>query len=219
VNRVKLDGTPITPSKIVCVGKNYVKHIQEMGGSKPLAEPTIFMKPNSSIAFDPGEISVPVAHGQLHHEVELCFLISKLACCVDESRVMDHILGWGIGIDFTLREIQSKAKKSGGPWTISKCFDNAAVFGAFTAASGNLDPKNLKIVLSVNGEVRQSSNTENMIFSPSEVVAYMSRFITLEEGDIVMMGTPEGVGEVVDGDRLEASIQGLPELKFSVRRP
>ncbi len=218
MNIIRFEGSEITPSKVICVGKNYVKHIQEMGGTRPLDQPTIFMKPNSAIASDPGEVIIPASHGQLHHEVELCFIISRDGRRLTESQASDHILGWGVGIDFTLREIQSKAKQSGGPWTISKCFDNAAVFGEF-AHPTEFKPSASGIELKINGEVRQSSSTANMIFSPAEVIAYVSRYISLCSGDVIMMGTPEGVGEVVDGDSLAASIDGLPRLEFRVRRP
>jgi len=216
---ITLDKANITPGKILCVGKNYLAHIREMGGSKPMSEPTIFMKPNSAIASGVNEVGIPAVHGVLHHEVELCFVISRALSNASEQEANDSISGWGVGIDFTLRDIQSAAKKAGGPWTISKGFDCAAVFGEFVSTRSDFNPLALDIKLSLNGDSRQSANTGQMIFSPAEVVSFVSRFMTIDAGDLFMTGTPEGVGAVNNGDSIHAEISGLPPLRFTVLRP
>ncbi|MBU1319466.1 MAG: fumarylacetoacetate hydrolase family protein [candidate division Zixibacteria bacterium] len=216
---ITVDKVNITPGKILCVGKNYLAHLREMGGSRPMPEPTIFMKPNSAIVSGANEVAIPAAHGVLHHEVELCFVISRTLSRASEQEAGDSISGWGVGIDFTLRDIQSAAKKAGGPWTISKGFDCAAVFGEFVTTGSDFDPLALDIKLSLNGNIRQSANTGQMIFSPAEVVSFVSRFMTIDAGDLFMTGTPEGVGEVKDGDKIDAEISGLPPLKFAILRP
>lgn len=213
------DGAPVAPRKIVCVGKNYLAHIREMGGSESQPEPTIFMKPNSAIASDPGSVTIPAKLGLLHHEVELCFMVTRTCKNINEEDARVSITGWGVGIDFTLRGKQNEAKKISGPWTISKCFDNAAVFGEFVQGDRLFDPLDLQIKLTVNHEVRQSDVTNKMIFSPVQILCYVSKFMTIDPGDIFMMGTPKGVGEIQDGDTLKAEITHLPTLEFTVNRP
>jgi 2-keto-4-pentenoate hydratase/2-oxohepta-3-ene-1,7-dioic acid hydratase in catechol pathway len=218
LNTITLAGNNIAPGKIVCVGKNYLKHIREMGGDRPLAEPTIFMKPNSSVVSGRSEIEVPLSYGSLHHEVELCFVIGRECKYVSRSEAESVISGWGVGLDLTLRDIQSAAKKGGGPWTISKGFDSAAVFADFSAHTASFDPTSLEISLSVNGEVRQKADTQQMIFTPWEIIEYVSGYMTLQSGDVIMTGTPEGVGELENNDRVHAEITGLPILEVTVRR-
>jgi 2-keto-4-pentenoate hydratase/2-oxohepta-3-ene-1,7-dioic acid hydratase in catechol pathway len=217
---ILLNHESVSPSKIICVGKNYLAHIREMGGSgaDDSADPTIFIKPNSAIADSLDEVLIPLQHGTLHHEVELCFVVGKLCRRASEEEAASVISAWGVGIDFTLRDRQSAAKKAGGPWTISKCFDNAAVFGEFVLVPQGSTPLSSSISLKINGELRQSASTSQMVFSPTRVVSFVSQFMTILPGDVFMTGTPEGVGEVKDGDRLEAEVSGLPRLAFSVRR-
>jgi len=219
MNSIVVDKSELVPSKVVCVGKNYLDHIREMGGEKPFPEPTIFMKPNSAIVSSPESVSIPEKYGTLHHEVELCFVISKQCKGATQQNASDYILGWSVGIDFTLRDIQSKAKERGGPWEISKGFDSSAVFGEFHSRDDSFNPMQLAIRLEVNDEPRQDGNTGQMIFTPTEVIEYVSGFVTLNRGDIIMMGTPKGVGPVIDGDIIHAAVSQLPSLTFKVNRP
>jgi 2-keto-4-pentenoate hydratase/2-oxohepta-3-ene-1,7-dioic acid hydratase in catechol pathway len=219
MHTIKVAGAKIVPGKIICVGKNYLAHIREMGGSKPMSEPTIFLKPNSSIADRADRITIPSKLGTLHHEVELCFVIAEQCKSVMANDAQQLISCWGVGLDLTLRDIQDAAKKSSGPWTISKCFDSAAVFGEFISAPTDFDPLSLDIRLSVNGELRQSANTGQMIFTPGEIIEYVSGFMTLEPGDVFMTGTPKGVGALRHGDLVAAEITGLPKLTVNVNRP
>lgn len=215
---IECDGHIYTPTKIVCIGRNYAEHIKEMGGANAPTDPTIFIKPNSSIAFCKNDISIPSSLGLLHHEVELCCVLGSVGRDIPKEEVSKKIVGWGVGVDFTLREMQAAAKKSQGPWALSKGFDDAAAFGKFISASDVKDPNSLRITLDVNGVMRQDANTREMIFSPEDIVSFVSRFMTIESGDILMCGTPAGVGGVEDGDKVRASIDGLPSLEFTIHR-
>lgn len=207
MNIIRCASQEYTPSKIICVGRNFPDHVKEMGGSEMPSEPVIFIKPNSAIVFNPREVKIPKSFGLLHHEVELCLVI-------DDGK----IAGYAVGIDFTLRDRQTDAKKQGAPWTIAKGFDGAAVFGEFIKAQDIKDALSLDISLSVNGKVKQKGNTRDMIFHPQRIIEFVSQFMTIETGDILMCGTPSGVGEVHDKDKISANIKGLPRLEFTVRR-
>lgn len=215
---ILLDGRPIVPGKIVCVGKNYPDHVQEMGGGGLPAEPAIFLKPNSAIAEAGEAIAIPEALGLLHHEVELCFVVGREGKAIGEGAAGQFIAGWGVGIDFTLRDRQAAEKRTGGSWNLAKGFDNAAAFGAFVGARAAVDVADAAITLAINGEVRQHSRTCEMIFSPAKILSFVSRFMTIEAGDVFMTGTPAGVGEVKHGDVLRAEIEGLPALTITVLR-
>jgi 2-keto-4-pentenoate hydratase/2-oxohepta-3-ene-1,7-dioic acid hydratase in catechol pathway len=208
MNKITCDGKSFTPSKLICVGKNYVDHIAEMGGGGRPEKPTIFIKPNSAIAFEIEELILPQGLGLVHHEVELCFVMGRNG----------QIAGYAVGLDLTLRNLQAKVKEQGMPWALAKGFDSSAPLGKFLPANQIDDPCALDISLSVNGKMRQQSNTREMIFSPQEILAYASKYMTIEEGDVFMCGTPSGVGELEDDDLVKAIILGLPELEFVVKR-
>lgn len=206
------------PTKVICMGRNFVDHAKEMGEGAPPEEPVVFIKPNSSIAFAPESIFIPENLGLLHHEVELCALVGHQGKSLNEEGAQDAITGYAVGIDFTLRDLQSDAKGKGMPWTISKGFDSACVMGRFLPRSEAGDIAGLSMSLSVNGRRRQRGNISDMFFSPAQVLTFVSQFMTVERGDVIMCGTPAGVGEVNDGDRIDASVKGLPELDFLVHR-
>jgi len=216
---VECNGKTYTPSKIICVGKNFEAHIAEMGGARIPSHPTIFFKPNSAIAWGSGELAIPSELGLLHHEVELTFLVGKTAKGVAVDKAGSYIVGYGVGIDFTLRRLQALAKEGGKPWSLSKGFDNAAALGAFLPSEEDGDLRSRSLTLSVNGEIRQRGVVGDMLASPAEILAYTTRTITVEEGDVFMCGTPSGVDEVNDGDEIVASIEGLPKLELTVKRP
>jgi len=207
-----------TPGKILCVGRNYMKHIEEMGGRDATARPALFIKSVTAIAADPRDVYVPEDFGVLHHEVELCFIVGRTCkgLTVDEAAV--SIAGWAVGIDLTLRQWQNEARQKGEPWDMAKGFDNAAVFGSFAAADTVAPPVDNPITLRVNGDIRQEGSTAHMLFGPAHVLAFVSRYMTVNRGDIFMTGTPAGVGELHDGDRLEAEVMGLPALRAVIRR-
>jgi acylpyruvate hydrolase len=218
MNTVDFKGEFVTPSKVVCIGKNYYSHIKEMGGQDRPQEPVIFIKPNSAIISGAKYITIQQEYGLLHHEVELCFIVREKCKGIDKIKAKQAIAGYAVGIDFTLRTKQEAFKKAGEPWAISKGFDGSGVYGTFIGAEKVPNPCNLDISLKVNGEYRHKANTSQMIFKPEEILSYVSHYMTLEQGDIIMCGTPEGVGEVKKGDELYALIEGLQPLSFKVIR-
>jgi len=208
MNTARILGTAqsFSVGKIVCVGRNYIQHAKEMKADVP-KEPVLFLKPATAIIHDGGEIVMPSISNDVHHEVELIVLIGKGGKEIAESRALGHVAGYGVGLDMTLRDVQDEAKKKGLPWTLAKGFDTSAGVSEFVPASSAPDPGNLRIRLSVNDAERQSTTTGNLIFPVAVLVTYISQYFTLEPGDIVFTGTPEGVARVRSGDRLHAELQ------------
>jgi len=215
---VDLGGRPVPVKKILCAGRNYAAHAAEMG-SVPPAAPFLFLKPLTALHTGGGEISVPAALGLLHHEVELVALLGGGGRNLSPEEGERSIAGYAVGVDLTLREEQERAKRAGGPWALGKGFDHSAPVGGFVPAGGAADPGKMPIRLEVNGRPRHDSNTSFMLFRPGELLAHISRYFTLEEGDLLFTGTPEGVGPLEAGDRVFARAGDLPELHFTVRRP
>ncbi len=202
-------------NNIFCVGKNYADHAKEMGGEVP-KEPIIFLKPTSAVIHSGEPIKIPAMSSNVHHEVELTVLIAKQGKNIPVNDAMSYVAGYGVGLDMTMRDKQSEAKKGGNPWTISKGFDTSAALSPFVDASSVPDPHNAEIILRVNGTERQHSNTKHMIFRIDVLISFLSSVFTLEEGDIIYTGTPEGVAQVVSGDRLEAEIPGIGKIQHTV---
>ena len=195
-------------SKVVCVGSNYAKHIKEMGSATP-EEPVLFIKPESALCDIRQPLVLPQGLGSVHHEVELAILIGSTLRQATEEHVAKAIAGYGVALDLTLRDLQGKLKKVGQPWEKAKGFDNSCpISGFIPAADFAADPQNTDIALKVNGECRQQGSTSDMIHKIMPLIAYMSRFFTLRAGDVVLTGTPEGVGPLVSGDNLEVSFDG-----------
>ncbi len=215
---IKFNGETITSSKVICVGQNYLTHIREMGGNEIPEEPVLFLKPNSAIRYNPQEITIPASLGLLHHEVELCFLIGKKGCNIPVEQAQEYIAAYCIGIDFTLRDRQNVARKSGLPWDLAKGFDASGIYGELVACDKLSNINNLDVSLTLNGKLRQQGHTSDLLRKPNELLSYASRFVTLEVGDLFMTGTPKGVGAVEDGDRILAEISTLPSLEFIVHR-
>lgn len=186
---VDLVGTPAIPSKIVCIGRNYVSHIKELGNELP-EEMVVFCKPNSSIT---SQLSASHQHEELHYEAEICYMVRG-----------GQLAAVSCGLDLTKRDLQGRLKAKGLPWERAKAFDGAALFGSFVALPG-LEAE-LGIELLVDGVVRQKGSTALMLFPPSRIVAELSRFMTLEDGDIIMTGTPAGVGRILAGELFEARL-------------
>lgn len=203
-------------NNIFCIGKNYADHAKEMGGDVP-TEPVIFLKPNSAVIANGDPIVIPPMSSNVHHEVELTVLIGTGGKNIPLATAMRHVAGYGVGLDMTMRDRQSEAKKAGNPWAVSKGFDTSAPLSPFIAASSVADPHELEITLTVNGAVRQHSSTQHMIFRVDVLIAYLSTIFTLSEGDIIYTGTPEGVSQVLPGDVLEATIPGVGSIKHTVR--
>jgi 5-carboxymethyl-2-hydroxymuconate isomerase len=213
------DGDRVDVGKIVCVGRNYAEHIREMEG-KPDADPVFFLKPSTALVAGPrARVSVPMTFGELHHEVELAVLIGKRGRAVTPAHAPEIVAGYAVALDLTLREVQAKAKKGGGPWSLAKGFDASAPTGHFIPRDRIADPHDLAIQLDLNGQTKQKARTSAMIHRVEDQLAYISRFMTLEPGDILLTGTPEGVGPLADGDHVLASIDGLPPLNVEISRP
>lgn len=195
-------------NKVVCVGSNYAKHIKEMGSATP-TEPVVFIKPETAICDLRQPLSLPAAFGEVHHEVELAVLIGATLKQATEDHVAQAIAGYGVALDLTLRDLQAGFKKAGQPWEKSKAFDNSCPLSGFIpSAEFPGDPQDTELKLTINGEVRQHGRTSEMIHKILPLIAHMSQYFTLRAGDVVLTGTPEGVGPLRAGDTLEVSLAG-----------
>jgi acylpyruvate hydrolase len=197
--------------KIVCVGRNYSDHIIELGNELP-EKPLLFLKPPSVVIYSGEKINYPSYSQDMHHEVELVLLIGKELKNADENESGEAIAGYAVGLDMTLRDIQNELKNKGHPWTIAKCFDTSAVLSDFVSSKDYNLSLEEEISLSINGEIRQKEKLNLMIFSPVQLVQYISTIMKLERGDLIFTGTPAGVGKVNKGDALHAEIKGVAEL-------
>jgi 2-keto-4-pentenoate hydratase/2-oxohepta-3-ene-1,7-dioic acid hydratase in catechol pathway len=209
-------GEKIPVGKILCLGFNYAKHIDEMKGKLP-GDPVIFMKPPTSLIYTGDTIVLPEISMDVHYEAELVVLIGKDGRKINKSSAYDYVEGYGAGIDVTLRDVQVTAKEKGQPWTIAKGFDTSAPVSAFTEKDAIKDPHKLTLKLWVNDELKQDSTTEFMISKINDIIEYISRFITLERGDLIFTGTPEGVGKLNDGDTVKTEIEGVGAVECSVK--
>lgn len=195
-------------SKVVCVGSNYAKHIKEMGSETP-DEPVLFIKPETALCDLRQPLVLPQEMGSVHHEVELAVLIGATLRQASADHVERAIAGYGVALDLTLRDVQGKLKRAGQPWEKAKGFDNACPLSGFIpVAEFNGDPQNISLSLKVNGEVRQQGNTADMIHKIVPLIVEMSRYFTLKPGDVILTGTPEGVGPLLSGDDLEVEFNG-----------
>lgn len=202
--------------KIIAIGRNYVAHIQELNNETP-TEPVVFTKPDSAVLRNNEPFYYPEYSNDIHHEVEILLKISKEGKYIQEKFAANYFDEIGIGIDFTARDLQTKAKEKGLPWALAKGFNGSAPMSDFVPKSQFPDLKNLDFSLKVNGETRQKGNTSLMIYSFEFIIQYVSQFMTLKKGDIIFTGTPAGVGPVVKGDRLEAFIGTEKMLDFEVK--
>ena len=210
-------GQTMRAGKIVCLGRNYIEHAKEMKADVPTT-PVLFLKPASALIPDGGTILIPSISNDVHHEVEMVVLIGTGGTDIPVGRAMQHVGGYAVGLDMTLRDLQAEAKKKGLPWTVAKGFDTSAPISSFVRAEAVVDPHSLDIRLTVNGQKRQESNTRNMIFRVEQMISFISSIMTLESGDLIYTGTPEGVGPVQPGDTLKAELQHVGSLSVSVAR-
>ncbi len=202
--------------KIFCVGRNYAAHAKEMRAATPEA-PVIFLKPPTALLHNGGKIVLPPFSQELHYEVEMVVLIGREGKNIPTTNARAYVGGYGVGLDMTLRDVQTEAKQKGLPWSIAKGFDTSAPVSSFVEPECVPDPHALDISLKVNGAIRQHANTREMIFSIEEIVSFISSIFTIEPGDLIFTGTPEGVGRVVSGDRLEAALEFVGTLQVSVQ--
>jgi 5-carboxymethyl-2-hydroxymuconate isomerase len=201
--------------KIIGVGQNYAQHAAEMGGSGK-NPPVLFLKPPTAILAEGQPIKLPGYSNNVHHEVELALLIGRTGKDIAAGDWRQYLAGAGIALDLTLRDLQRLAKDRGEPWSVSKGFDGACPVSAFTPLEQIKDLNNLRIELEVNHLPRQSGSTAEMIYPVDRLITYISAYFTLEAGDIILTGTPAGVGQIVSGDLLLARIEALGEIKFNV---
>ena len=202
--------------KILAIGRNYADHIAELQNEIP-EEPVIFFKPDTAILKNNEPFYYPEYSQDIHHEVELILRISKEGKNIKAAFAPKYYDALGLGIDFTARDLQTKAKNKGLPWTLAKGFNGSAPISEFLPLSAFPDLKNINFSLQVNGEQKQAGNSSLMLNNFDSMLAYMSRFITLKKGDIIFTGTPKGVGPVQIGDRLEGFIEDKKLLDFEIK--
>jgi len=208
---------PLRPGKLLCIGRNYAEHAAEMKSEVP-DEPMVFLKPSTALVRDEGTVVLPPQSEEVHHEVELVAVIGPGGKNIAEADALGHVTGYAAGLDMTARDLQRGAKERRHPWSVAKGFDTFAPLGPIAPPQEAPGMQEAAVRLLVNGETRQDSHTRHMIFSVTQLVAYCSRVFTLEAGDLIYTGTPEGVGPVEDGDQLEARVEGLPPLRMDVGR-
>ncbi len=202
--------------KILAIGRNYVDHIKELNNETP-DEPVIFTKPDTALLKDNEPFYYPDYTNDIHHELEIILRICKEGKSIDEKFAGTYYDAIGLGVDFTARDLQSKAKAKGLPWTLAKGFNGSAPVSRFVPKDKFADMKNINFKLELNGHTVQEGNTGLMIYSFESIISYISKFITLKTGDIIFTGTPKGVGPVKIGDRLKGSLESDVLLDFEIK--
>ena len=209
-------GSDLFPvGRIYCVGRNYAEHAREMGHDPDREPPFFFMKPANAIVPNGATIPFPQATQDLHHEIELVVALGKGGANIAVEKALDHVWGYGVGLDMTRRDLQGKAKKMGRPWEMGKSFDNSAPCTALPPASRIGHPAKGAIWLKVNGAIKQKGDLSEMIWNVPETIAYLSGLVTLQPGDLIYSGTPAGVGPVQPGDKLEGHVDGVGDLTIT----
>ena len=204
--------------RIYCVGRNYADHAREMGHDPNREPPFFFMKPANSIVQNNSTLAFPVATKEVHHEIELVVAIGKGGKDIPVESALEHVWGYGVGLDMTRRDLQGEAKKAGRPWDMGKAFDESAPCTALRPATEIGHPAKGAIRVKVNGQVKQQGDLAQQIWNVPEQIAYLSRMITLQPGDLIFTGTPAGVGPVNPGDKLEGHIDGVGDLAITYAR-
>jgi fumarylpyruvate hydrolase len=199
--------------RIYCVGQNYADHAREMGANPDRQEPFFFSKPADAVVAGGAALPFPPRTDELHHEVELVIALGAGGSHVRADRAAGLVFGCAVGVDLTRRDLQAVAKKSGRPWDMAKGFDRSAPIGPIAPGPW---PMSGAIRLAVNGAQRQAGDLSNMIWSPAEILAELSTYVTLAPGDLIFTGTPSGVGRLLPGDHVDASIEALPPLSFGL---
>lgn len=207
-------------NRIYCVGRNYAEHAREMGHDPDREPPFFFMKHAGACLFAPApdgaDFPYPQQTSDVHHEIELVVALSKGGNDIPVDKAYEHVWGYAVGLDMTRRDLQGVAKKAGRPWEVGKSFDHSAPIGLMhpIAEAGHMTDGHIR--LDINGERRQEGNLNELIWKIPEVIAYLSELFTLEAGDLIMTGTPAGVGPVKKGDVLEGHIEGLSSIRITV---
>jgi fumarylpyruvate hydrolase len=202
--------------RIFCVGRNYAAHAREMGHDPDREVPFYFTKPSDAVVDNGVDVPYPPMTENFHFEAELVVAIDKACTNVSVDDALDHVYGYGVGNDLTRRDLQSGSKQKGRPWDTGKAFDHSAPCAEIHKVADVADIENARIWLSVNGEIKQDSNVNKLIWSVSEVIANLSTLFTLKPGDLIYTGTPEGVGPVVKGDVIKVGVDGLTSLETKI---
>ncbi len=202
--------------RIFCIALNYADHAREMGKEPSRESPFFFAKPADAIVANGVTIPYPTMTANLHHEVELVAALGSGGADIPVAHALEHVFGYAAGIDLTRRDLQTEARNLGRPWDLSKGFDNSAPIGLLARASDIGHPSRGRISLAVNGLVRQKGDLSDMIFGTAEIIAHLSRYVTLAGGDLIFTGTPAGVGPLVSGDWTVAEIQGVGSVAVTI---
>lgn len=213
-----VSGTPhlFPVNRIYCVGRNYAAHAREMGHD-PDREPPFFFQKNPSCLVTDGVFRYPTGATDVHHEIELAVALKSGGADISPDRALDHVFGYAVALDMTRRDLQADLKKLGRPWEVAKAFEGSAPCSQIHPASviGHLEHGEIR--LDVNGEARQSGDLSHMIWPVADLIARLSTFFVLQPGDVILTGTPDGVGPVHQGDRLEGFVKGVGTLMTEVR--
>jgi fumarylpyruvate hydrolase len=205
--------------RIFCVGRNYAAHSREMGHDPEREEPFFFIKPADSLAQDGATIAYPSLTQDLQHEIELIAAIGRGGADIPPESALQHVYGYAVGLDLTRRDLQGEAKQHGRPWEVGKTFEGSAPCSAIQPASRIGHPTSGTIGLSVNGERRQEGDLRDLIWPLPDIIAKLSRLFPLKHGDLIMTGTPSGVGPLRPGDRLLGEVEGVGRLEITIGEP
>ncbi len=201
--------------RVYCIGRNYAAHAIEMGHDPDREPPFFFQKNPDNLEFS-GTFPYPSRTSDVHHEIEMVVALAEGGVDIPVARALEHVFGYAVGLDMTRRDLQGIAKEMGRPWEIGKAFEHSAPMGPIVRATEIGHPDEGQVVLEVNGVVRQEGNLNQMIWKVPEMIAYLSEYFALAAGDIIMTGTPSGVGPVVRGDMLKAHVEGVGEITVEV---
>jgi fumarylpyruvate hydrolase len=203
--------------RVFCVGRNYAEHAREMGHDPDREPPFFFTKPADAVVPSGRSLSFPTMTDDLQHEVELVVALGSGGASIHAAKALEHVFGYAVGLDMTRRDLQAEAKKLGRPWDLAKGFDESAPCSPLRPTSDVGHPDAGAITLSVNGDERQRGDLSQQIWSVGEVIAYLSRYVTLAAGDLIMTGTPAGVARVLPGDALVGRVDGVGEVSVTYR--
>ncbi len=201
--------------KIVCVGRNYAAHARELGNEVPKS-PILFIKPATAAVELEKPFSIPSDMGSVHHEIEIALFITKAARAITEDDAWGYVSHVGVALDLTLRDVQDKLKEKGQPWEMAKAFDGACPLSRWVPVSQIRDKNSIQIRLERNSEMKQDGYSDQMITSIPKLISYISQFFTLQEGDVILTGTPAGVGPLNSGDILKATLDARYEFSSKV---
>ena len=210
------DGRQLQVGTFYGIGRNYEAHALEMGGAVP-SRIMVFTKPPSAFIEDGESILLPQFAQLVHHELELVVVIGSKCTCVEPANALDYVAGYAVGIDVTLRDVQSKAREEGAPWAVAKGFATSAPVSMVVPTENTDKTAEFSIELRINGELRQKGNTSQMTRSVAELVSFLSKIFTLAPGDAIFTGTPEGVGPINAGDEIHAELKGFIALDVGAK--